>query len=314
MLRSLLVACLLAGCGGGGETTATGATSSTTTDQAGKVRELSGKVIATRGTTTRTLAAGDPVAAEDLIDTGADGSVVIELAHNNALWSLEAGIKARVDQSVAWGLPKQEAAKPIGHATSSAGRHAAREAANTAVSADEAAEDPDPAAATAEASTSPPPPPPPPPPKPRVTTKSGKQTGAGTGDRERDKGSGTCDEVACLLEPSSACCAKYKQPGRVGQGKPPAPPDSASLPPAPSRVDIQNAMKQIKPAILECTRADTKGILKLTIKVGGDGKVTSVVVQQSPDAAIDRCVVDAVKQQPFARSQNGVTFTYPFVF
>ena len=109
---------------------------------AGKVIELTGKVTATRAAASRSLVVGNGVFADDVIETAPDASVVIELAHNHARWSLEAGIKSRVDASVAWNLPKQDAAKPVAHATSSAGRHAEREAANTQVTVEREKEDP----------------------------------------------------------------------------------------------------------------------------------------------------------------------------
>jgi hypothetical protein len=103
----------------------------------GKVVALTGKVTAQASPTsvTRTLAVGYPVGSSDLIETAADASAVIELFHNNARWSLEGGIKQRVDESVAWKLPKQDAAAEIEHATSSAGRHADRQAADTQITA-----------------------------------------------------------------------------------------------------------------------------------------------------------------------------------
>ncbi|MBA2542992.1 MAG: hypothetical protein H0V17_25350 [Deltaproteobacteria bacterium] len=103
---------------------------------AGKVIELTGKVTATREAATRMLAVGNVVRADEVIETAPDSSVVIELLHNNARWSLEAGIKSRVDASVAWTLPKQDAARAVEHATSSAGRHADRQAADTQITAD----------------------------------------------------------------------------------------------------------------------------------------------------------------------------------
>jgi hypothetical protein len=104
--------------------------------EAGKVVELTGKVTATREAATRTLSLGNGVRADDVITTAPESSIVIELAHNNARWSLESGITSRVDASVAWTLPKQDAAQAVEHATSSAGRHADRQAANTAITAE----------------------------------------------------------------------------------------------------------------------------------------------------------------------------------
>ena len=101
----------------------------------GKVIEVAGKVTATRDAATRTLAAGTPVTGDDVIATAADSSVVIEISHNHARWTLEAGLTSRVDASPAWALPLQEAAPAVEHATSSAGRHADRQAADTQITA-----------------------------------------------------------------------------------------------------------------------------------------------------------------------------------
>src|SRR5690349_13687202 len=68
---------------------------------AGKVIEVAGKVTATREGVTRTLAAGNSVTGDDVIATAAESSIVIELFHNNARWSLDGGISSRVDASVA---------------------------------------------------------------------------------------------------------------------------------------------------------------------------------------------------------------------
>ena len=108
---------------------------------AGRVVEVVGKVVAARGTgTPRVLAAGDEVFRDDTIDPGTDGSITVDLYHNNARWSVE-GQLARVDRSEAWRLAKQAAAgKPVDHATSSAGRDAERQGAGTRVTAETSAE------------------------------------------------------------------------------------------------------------------------------------------------------------------------------
>ncbi|HEU0031300.1 MAG TPA: hypothetical protein VFQ53_11745 [Kofleriaceae bacterium] len=119
---------------------------------AGKVVEVAGKVEATRNGATRPLAVGNEVFADDTIATAADGSIVIELAHNGARWAVEAGQRARVDESVAWGLAKQDTpAKSVEHATSAAGRQAERQGADTKTTVENA-----PAAAAPAAPAEPP--------------------------------------------------------------------------------------------------------------------------------------------------------------
>jgi hypothetical protein len=123
--------------------------------QAGRVLEVSGSVAATRDGKTRTLGVGAEVFGNDIIDTSADGSVVIELAHNNARWSVEGGQKSRVDESVAWGLAKQDKpAKVVDHATSAAGRDGERVAADTRATTDQLDRSADPASAKAPAEES----------------------------------------------------------------------------------------------------------------------------------------------------------------
>lgn len=125
---------------------------------AGKVAEVSGKVVAAReGQSPRTLAAGAEIYADDTVETAADGSVVIELFHNNARWSVEAGRKARVDASMAWKLAKQAPSSQIEHNTAAAARNAERQGADTgATVAVDSEPSPAPAAQAAPVAAAPP--------------------------------------------------------------------------------------------------------------------------------------------------------------
>lgn len=99
---------------------------------AGTVVQVSGTVVATREGKPRDLVSGGVVYGDDEIATSSDGSVVIELAHNGARWSLEGDARARVDRSAAWGLARQAGTtKAVDHATSAAGREGERTAADT---------------------------------------------------------------------------------------------------------------------------------------------------------------------------------------
>jgi hypothetical protein len=137
MIRAIVVGVLI--CMGVHACSKDSAPAVATSAAAGTVVEASGKVNATRNGATRSLATGNEVFADDVVETASDGSVVIELTHNNARWSLEGGQKSRVDESVAFGLEKQAKSKVIEHATSAAGRHADRQAAETKESAVESA-------------------------------------------------------------------------------------------------------------------------------------------------------------------------------
>lgn len=120
------------------------ATSACNSDEAPKVAASSstaaaGRVLEVSGTVTvagKPLARGDTVVATAVIETGADGSVAIELLHNLARWELGPNKHVRVDESLAWREPKRsEPVAEVVHDTTSAGRPVERQAANTAVSA-----------------------------------------------------------------------------------------------------------------------------------------------------------------------------------
>ncbi|MEO8842354.1 MAG: hypothetical protein ABI591_08870 [Kofleriaceae bacterium] len=95
---------------------------------AGKVLEVSGAVSVAG----KPLAVGDPVKTDDAVETGADGNVVIELAHNQARWELGPNHKVKPSDSLAWTAPKKAgSAAQVDQATSAAGRPAERSAADT---------------------------------------------------------------------------------------------------------------------------------------------------------------------------------------
>jgi hypothetical protein len=135
---------------------------------AGKVLEVTGAVSVAG----KPLAVGDAVKTDDVVETGADGNVVIELAHNQARWELGPNHKVKPSDSLAWTAAKKTgSAAQVDQTTSAAGRPAERSAADT-----EATTRAPVAAAPAEAKAAEnqpstgapaPPPPPAPPPKPR---------------------------------------------------------------------------------------------------------------------------------------------------
>ena len=130
MLRAVLVGLLCVstfGCKG-----AKDEVSAAQTGPAGSVVDVTGNVTVAG----KPLSKGATVAADDVVDTGSDGHVVIELAHNNARWDLGPGKHEKVSASLAWTLAKNEGtAKPVDQDTSAAGRPAERSAADTAVTA-----------------------------------------------------------------------------------------------------------------------------------------------------------------------------------
>jgi len=98
---------------------------------AGKVLEVTGSVKVGA----KQLAVGDTVKTDDRIETGADGNVAIELAHNGARWELGPNQKVKPTDSIAWKQERHGSAAQVDQDTSAAGRPAERSAADTSTSA-----------------------------------------------------------------------------------------------------------------------------------------------------------------------------------
>ena len=70
---------------------------------------------------------------------------------------------------------------------------------------------------------------------------------------------------------------------------------------------------KVKPRVTGC-KSPAKGIVKVSVRVGPDGHVTSVTVKETPDAGLGDCVAGIMQKATFARTQNGGSFAYPFPF
>ena len=133
---------------------------------------------------------------------------------------------------------------------------------------------------------------------------------------------GGCDEVSCVLNNyEGACCAKFKKGGGAkkppaGGGDPVATSKPASdLPDALDRSMISSGVDKVKARVMSCgDKSQAKGQVKVSVKVTGDGHVASVTVKSSPDPALGTCVQNAMQKATFAKTQNGGSFGYPFVF
>ncbi|HUH02731.1 MAG TPA: TonB family protein [Kofleriaceae bacterium] len=126
--------------------------------------------------------------------------------------------------------------------------------------------------------------------------------------------SAKCDEVSCLLADNPPpCCKKYRGgSSNTTSTTSTKPKPSSDLPDKLSRADISNGMGKIRGRVSACS--GSKGMVKVKVKVGGSGKVESVSVASSPDAGLGKCVASAVEKATFAKTQEGGSFTYPFVF
>lgn len=81
------------------------------------------------------------------------------------------------------------------------------------------------------------------------------------------------------------------------------------------RSAIPGGMSRVKAAVIKCgEKIAVKGIVKLAITVGGDGRVKDISVSEAPDAALGECVAAAARKATFPASQEGGAFSYPFKF
>ena len=265
---------------------------------AGDVTAVAGEVTATRDGMARPLAVGDVVSGDDVVATGAGASVTIALRHNGAVWNLGAAQSRRVGDAAAWSAPRRSGPSvAAGERTAAAGRHAEREAADTAASAvapgataagggEEAAVpravigetgggggEGDPAGGTGTSAGSDDA-------LPDDPTRSDREASRPKAEKDRrtprtdkrpaedpppDKvpekanDAGGCDEVGCALDPSQACCAKMKaKKGGGSHGKPlQEPKGGGALPEQPARGDLKAAMDRVLSKVRRCF--DTAG-------------------------------------------------------
>ena len=77
---------------------------------------------------------------------------------------------------------------------------------------------------------------------------------------------------------------------------------------------ITDGITKVKTAIAACSDGKTKGVVKITVSVAPAGTVTSAKVTQTPGDALGACVAGAVSKATFARTTQGGSFSYPFVF
>ncbi|MEO8551198.1 MAG: TonB family protein, partial [Kofleriaceae bacterium] len=134
-----------------------------------------------------------------------------------------------------------------------------------------------------------------------------------------DTGGGGCDEVSCVLNNyEGSCCSKFKKGGGSKPstgGSKPAAGGGGDLPDGLDRSMISTGIGNVKARVSSCgDKSSAKGKVKVHVKVGGDGRVSNVTVESSPDAGLGSCVAAAVQKASFSKTQNGGSFSYPFVF
>ena len=126
---------------------------------------------------------------------------------------------------------------------------------------------------------------------------------------------------------AGACCAKFHKGGGGGGGNSggggggggggskPASGGGGDLPDSLDRGMISSAIANVKARVTACgEKSSAKGKVKVHVKVAGNGSVSSVNVETTPDAGLGSCVQAAVQKATFAKTQSGGSFSYPFVF
>jgi TonB family protein len=125
-----------------------------------------------------------------------------------------------------------------------------------------------------------------------------------------------CDEVSCVLNNyEGACCSKFKKSKGGSTASKPASGGGGELPDSLDRTMISNGVAKVKARVMACgDKSSAKGQVKVSVKVNPDGSVSSVSVKTTPDPSLGGCVQNAMQKASFAKTQNGGSFGYPFVF
>jgi len=130
-------------------------------------------------------------------------------------------------------------------------------------------------------------------------------------------GDSGCDEISCVLNNNEGpCCAKFAKKGNKGGGAAPsAAGKNSDLPESLDRAMISDGIGKVRARVMSCgDKSPAKGQVKVSVKVGPDGKVASVTVKNTPDGALGDCVAGMVQKATFAKTQTGGLFAYPYTF
>jgi len=251
------------------------------TAPAGKVLEVSGKV--TVGT--KALAVGDTIKANDLIETGADGSVVIQLAHNDARWELGPNHKSKPSESQAWTAERSSGpAKPVEQDTSAAGRPAERSAADTSTSVGHGES----AAAASKADTD-----------VKETARGGKDTGGGGPSTGSPAPGAAPSPPAAVATPPPPPPMAEPAPAPSKQVAPPAKPRSIGKAPKDSPKNDDAKVEDAKPDAIHELANLSSCLVKdhpVTIKVHIAKHVPTITFVGNVDAQVKSCITSAAKK------------------
>ncbi|MDX2093560.1 MAG: TonB family protein [Kofleriaceae bacterium] len=119
-----------------------------------------------------------------------------------------------------------------------------------------------------------------------------------------------CDETSCVMSNyDRPCCARYK-PTKTDFA-----PRVGGVPETLDKTMVRAGIEPVKPRVVKCgEQTKVAGTVRVSLSVSADGEVTNAALESSPDPALGRCVVEAMKRAKFGKTVNGATFTYPFAF
>ncbi len=149
--------------------------------------------------------------------------------------------------------------------------------------------------------------------------------------RELERRLAEIDELRALVQQLDDKLQRYEQhtvarPGPAPQPQQQQPPPLPAPPPQPGppladrseRLDrpiISAGMASVRVRVEACKTASTPpGKVKVHVDVAPAGAVTSVDVTETPDRALGTCVASAVRTAHFTSTQQGGSFSYPYVF
>ena len=86
----------------------------------------------------------------------------------------------------------------------------------------------------------------------------------------------------------------------------------------PDQIDramIRDGVAAVRGRVAACgDKSNAKGLVRVHVKVQPDGKVSSVVLDRTPETSLGACVAAAIQRATFTATRDGGAFSYPFVF
>lgn len=267
---------------------------------AGKVVEVKGAVTVKHGDAARPLAAGETVEGDDVVTTGADGNVVIELAHNLVRWELGPNKTQKVSESIAFKAAKNTGpVAAVDQDTAAAGRPAERSAVGT--TATEVEEAPAKADADEPAAAAPPPPPaaaaPAPDPEPRPERKRSRGTRSRRESAKESAPEIPSAEAAMAPRDDSPPAEGIRTTRGATRGPivaKPAPPQAPPMAPQASASSAGGAtpaelVAQHKAALKACMKGEAEPVTLLVTVTNGKPTV-NLTSKAAISASLDACV------------------------